>query len=76
MLTVLLATRNGSRTLPDVLANFTRLQVHPSDRKLVMADNGSTDSSREIIATFQVQLPLTCVFEEKSGKNAGPQRWS
>lgn len=32
-------------------------------------DNGSTDSSREIIATFEKRLPLTYVFEPKAGKN-------
>jgi L-malate glycosyltransferase len=69
MLTVLLATRNGSRTLPDVLANFTRLQAPSSGWKLVVIDNASTDRTREIVTSFETRLPLTYVFEERLGKN-------
>ena len=70
MLTVLIATRNGSRTLPDVLDAFTRVQVPSSGWKLVIVDNGSTDRTREIIESFQPVLPVTYVFEESLGKNA------
>lgn len=69
MLTVLLATRNGSRTLPDVLANFTRLQAPSSGWKLVVIDNASTDRTREIVTSFETRLPLTYVYEERLGKN-------
>jgi L-malate glycosyltransferase len=69
MLTVLLATRNGSRTLPDVLVNFTRLQAPSSGWKLVVIDNVSTDRTREIVTSFETRLPLTYVFEERLGKN-------
>lgn len=70
MLTVLIATRNGSRTLPGILDAFTRVQVPSSGWKLVIVDNGSTDRTREIIESFQTVLPVTYVFEESSGKNA------
>ncbi len=69
MLTVLLATRNGSRTLPTVLETFSRLQVPSSGWKLVVVDNGSTDRTPEIVASFRASLPLTYIFEAKSGKN-------
>jgi glycosyltransferase involved in cell wall biosynthesis len=69
MLTVLLATRNGSRTLPAVLEAFTRLESPSSGWKLVVADNGSTDQTREIVGSFRERLPLTYVFEERPGKN-------
>jgi glycosyltransferase involved in cell wall biosynthesis len=69
MLTVLLATRNGSRTLPNVLATFARLQAPSTGWKLVVIDNGSTDRTREIVTSFETSLPLTNVFEEKLGKN-------
>ncbi len=70
MLTVLIATRNGSRTLPGVLDAFTRVQVPSSGWKLVIVDNGSTDRTREIIESFQTVLPVTYVFEGSLGKNA------
>jgi glycosyltransferase involved in cell wall biosynthesis len=69
MLTVLLATRNGGRTLPNVLATFARLQAPSSGWKLVVVDNGSTDGTREIVTSFETCLPLTYVFEGKLGKN-------
>ncbi len=69
MLTVFIATRNGSRTLKDVLCCFARLQSPASGWKLVVIDNASTDGTREIIQSFQTALPLTYVFEENLGKN-------
>lgn len=69
MLTVLLPTRNGSRSLPTVLETFTRLHVPSSGWKLVVVDNGSTDRTREIVTSFRASLPLTYVFEERPGKN-------
>jgi hypothetical protein len=70
MLTVLIATRNGSRTMTGVLDAFARLQVPSSGWKLVVVDNGSTDRTREIIESFQTVLPVTYVFEASLGKNA------
>jgi glycosyltransferase involved in cell wall biosynthesis len=69
MLTVFLATRNGSGTLPGVLESFTRLHVPPSGWKLVVVDNGSTDQTCEIVASFRASLPVTYVFEGRIGKN-------
>jgi glycosyltransferase involved in cell wall biosynthesis len=69
MLTVLIATRNGSRTLAEVLDAFARVQVPSSGWKLVVVDNGSTDRTHEIIESFQKILPMTYVFEGSLGKN-------
>ena len=70
MLTVLMATRNGSRILTSVLECFTQLQTPSSGWKLVIVDNGSNDRTGEIIQSFQMVLPLTYVFEGSLGKNA------
>jgi len=56
--------------LGSVLETFTRLQVPSCGWKLVVVDNGSTDRTREVIASFQASLPLTYVFEGAPGKNA------
>jgi glycosyltransferase involved in cell wall biosynthesis len=74
MLTVLLATRNGGRILPAVLECFTRLQTPSTGWKLVVIDNGSTDLTSDIIASFQRRLPLTYRFEPRLGKNAALNR--
>lgn len=69
MLSVLMATRNGSRTLTGVLDALTRVRAPSSGWKLVVVDNASTDQTRAIIESFQTLLPLTYVFEGRLGKN-------
>jgi glycosyltransferase involved in cell wall biosynthesis len=70
MLSVVMATFNGSRTLPTVLDAHRALEPPPRGWKLVIIDNGSTDNSKEVITAFAQKLPLTYVFEPKRGKNA------
>ena len=70
MLTVIFATRNGMRTLPAVLDAYLQLRSPDGGWKLIVVDNASTDKSREIIASFRDRLPLTCLSEGGSGKNA------
>ena len=69
MLTVFFATRNRSQMVGSVLETFSRLQPPFCGWKLVIIDNGSTDRTREVVASFQTCLPLTYVFEGTAGKN-------
>jgi glycosyltransferase involved in cell wall biosynthesis len=69
MLTVLIATRNGSQALTGVLNAFAGLLAPSSGWKLVIVDNASTDRTREIIESFRTILPLTYVFEANMGKS-------
>jgi glycosyltransferase involved in cell wall biosynthesis len=69
MLTVLLATRNGAKTLPDVLECYCGVQAPPGGWKIVIVDNGSTDRTRSIIQSYLDRLPLTYLFEARLGKN-------
>jgi glycosyltransferase involved in cell wall biosynthesis len=70
MLTVLMATHNGARTLPAVLNAYCELESPSGGYRLVIVDNGSTDSTKEIIASFEARLPLTYLFEPTLGKSA------
>jgi glycosyltransferase involved in cell wall biosynthesis len=70
MLTVLFATRNRSGILRNVLESFCHLQSPPSGWKLVIVDNGSTDETAQVIASFAKRLPLHSVLEPKLGKNS------
>jgi glycosyltransferase involved in cell wall biosynthesis len=70
MLSVLMATRNGARSLPTVLDAYSRLEPPPGGWKLIIVDNGSTDTTKEVIGAFAQKLPLTYVLEPKRGKNA------
>ena len=47
MLTVLIATYNGGRTLPSVLNAYCKLAPPDEEWKLVIVDNGSTDNTEE-----------------------------
>ena len=69
MLTVLMATHNGGQTLPRVLDAYSKLDTPPGGWKLVIVNNGSTDDTGEIIASFATRLPLTCIWEPSPGKN-------
>jgi glycosyltransferase involved in cell wall biosynthesis len=69
MLTVLLATRNRSQILHDVLRSFSHLEAPPAGWKLVVVDNGSTDETAQVIASFNDRLPLHSRYEPKLGKN-------
>jgi glycosyltransferase involved in cell wall biosynthesis len=70
MLTVLIATYNGARTLPKVLSTYRALEPPDGGWKFVIVDNRSTDHTKEIIAAFRHRLPLTYLYEPKQGKNA------
>ena len=69
MITVLMATHNGARTLPVVLGAYCDLQPPSGGWKLVIVDNASTDSTREVIQAFQSKLPIEYVLEPRIGKN-------
>lgn len=69
MLTVLFATYNRAHLLSSVLRDFCGLIQPPGGWKLVIVDNGSADDTKDVIASFIQQLPLTYVFEPRPGKN-------
>jgi L-malate glycosyltransferase len=69
VLTVLLATRNRSRVFKLVLESFCRLRPPASGWKLLIVDNGSTDQTPQIIASFTNRLPLRALTEPTLGKN-------
>ncbi|HKV70104.1 MAG TPA: glycosyltransferase [Gemmatimonadales bacterium] len=69
MLTVLFATHNGVRTLPDVLEAYLRLRTPSGGWRLVSVDNASTDGTSAVLAGFSARLPLTVRQEPRLGKN-------
>jgi glycosyltransferase involved in cell wall biosynthesis len=69
MLTVLLATRNRAQVLRDVLEAYCHLRTPSSGWKVVVVDNGSTDETPQVLASFADRLPLHSLCEPKLGKN-------
>lgn len=70
MLTVLMATFNGARTLPKVLDAYTQLHSPDEGWRLLVVDNGSDDGTRELLMSYAGRLPLHYTFEPRRGKNA------
>ncbi|MEL7128151.1 MAG: glycosyltransferase [Pseudomonadota bacterium] len=73
-LTVLIATHNGASVLPRTLEGYAALGAQPFAWKLVVIDNGSTDETQAVLASFKDRLPLEILAEEKPGKNAALNR--
>ena len=70
MLTVLLATRNRAAILRQTLEAFCFIEQPLTGWKLVIADNGSTDQTPTVLASFADRLPLRTVSEPTGGKNS------
>ena len=70
MLTVLIATYNGGKTLPKVLNAYRKIDPAGEEWRLVIVDNGSIDDTREVVNAFLPFLPITLLFEPRRGKNA------
>ena len=74
MLTVLMATHNGARTLPRVLEAYGRLQPPDGGWKLVAVDNGSADETRVILGAFAGRFRIECLTEEMAAQNRARNR--
>ncbi len=74
MLSVLMSTRDGERTIPATLEAFRRLQRPAGGWKLVVVDNASTDGTRRIIESHRDSLPIDYVYEPQIGKNRALNR--
>lgn len=69
MLTILMATHNGEKTLRRVLESWLSLESPSQGWKAVIVDNASLDGTAEFIRGYVDRLPITLISEEKRGKN-------
>ncbi|HZX25747.1 MAG TPA: glycosyltransferase, partial [Telluria sp.] len=74
MLTVLMATHNGAPTLRRVLDAYCALRVPAGGWTLRVVDDGSTDGTRELLATYARRLPLHVLQQARRGKSAALNR--
>ncbi|MGH7045238.1 MAG: glycosyltransferase [Stellaceae bacterium] len=68
MLTVLIATHNGTDTLGRTLERFCALVSPPGGWKLLVVNNASTDRTEELVLSFRDRLPLGYLVEPRLGK--------
>lgn len=69
-----MATRNGAATLPRVLDAYCRLAAPAGGWRLLIVDNGSTDSTPTLLAAYAGRLPLQLLHEPQAGKNRALNR--
>jgi glycosyltransferase involved in cell wall biosynthesis len=67
-LSVLVCTRNRALSLNQFLLSATSLTIPPeTDWELLIVDNGSTDNTAEIIASFVDRLPVKRLWQPQAG---------
>lgn len=69
MIAVVLAVRNGTRTLPAVLDRHAALLPAPVPHRFVAVDNASTDGTHSMLRAAVGRLPLTVMHAPEPGKN-------
>ena len=68
-ITVLMTTYNRCEELQKTLEAMCRVDRTDLDVEIVVIDNNSSDSTPEVVKSFQGQLPLRYLFESRQGKN-------
>jgi glycosyltransferase involved in cell wall biosynthesis len=69
-ISVLIATYNRAEVLRRTLESMCALDQTQASAEIIVADNNSTDNTKEVIESFRNHLPVKYCFERKQGKNA------
>ena len=68
-ISVVLATHNGAATLPLTLEALKHVAEPPGGFELIVIDNASSDTTRELVTRAARDLPLTLLSEPSQGKS-------
>jgi glucosyl-dolichyl phosphate glucuronosyltransferase len=65
---VVICTRNRAAQLSEAVSSLTKLHIpNCMTRELLVVDNGSTDSTPDVIRSFETVLPIKRVFQPEPG---------
>ncbi|MCA9314703.1 MAG: glycosyltransferase family 2 protein [Planctomycetes bacterium] len=65
--TVVICTRNRAERLRAALSALTRCRPPAQVWEVMVVDNGSTDSTQEVVSEFAAVLPVSTVYEAQPG---------
>lgn len=68
MLSLIMTSHNGMRTLPRTLESFTKLVPPEGGWKLFAVDNASTDETPRLLESFSDRLPMQIIRHTKLGQ--------
>lgn len=68
-ITIVVATFNGEKTIPRMLDSLKLQQSPPLPWNLIVVNNGSNDSTAQILSEYSNYLPLTVLNQFTRGKN-------
>jgi glycosyltransferase involved in cell wall biosynthesis len=74
MISVIISSYNGQKTLPLQLDAFEQLNEPRGGWRLIIVNNNSSDQTAEILSSYAKRLPLEVLFEPKQGTNPAKNR--
>ena len=69
MISVILASHNGTGTLPLTLEALTAVRLPEEGVEVIAVDNASDDGTRELLEAYSDRLPLRVISEPRRGKS-------
>lgn len=69
-ISIILATYKRPDTLHAVLRSFCELECEGIQWEILVADNAGGDEARDVVAQFEIQLPVTLIIETHLGKSS------
>lgn len=69
MISVIIPSYNRARMLGITIESFMNQDYPPDSFEIIIADNNSTDNTREVVADWQLKsaVPITYLFEQRQG---------
>lgn len=71
---IIVPSYNRAEEIRELLESFTRLEFPASRLELIIADDGSTDQTAELVKEFQARLPFPLHFYHQQNQGPGAAR--
>jgi glycosyltransferase involved in cell wall biosynthesis len=74
LLSIVIPTYNRAVLLDRTLSTLARQTVAPEDFEVVVSDDGSTDTTRDVVSSYEDRLRIKYVFQEDLGYRVASAR--